>query len=110
MVLLPHFLVMGSIDIDYFLNMSPACLMIKIWEFSYHVHHFPPVDGSCNCQEYLNLCIDAAQEVWDNENFFFFDTALYKFQFYRKKLVCLMSLKNEDYKEQLVESILRGER
>ena len=84
--------------------------MIKIWEFSYHVHHFPPVDGSCNCQEYLNLCIDAAQEVWDNENFFFFDTALYKFQFYRKKLVCLMSLKNEDYKEQLVESILRGER
>ena len=110
MVLLPHFLVMGSIDIDYFLNMSPACLMIKIWEFSYHVPHFPPVDGSCNCQEYLNLCIDAAQEVWDNENFFFFDTALYKFQFYRKKLVCLMSLKNEDYKEQLVESILRGER
>ena len=110
MVLLPHFLVMGSIDIDYFLNMSPACLMIKIWEFSYHVHHFPPVDGSCNCQEYLNLCIDAAQEVWDNENFFFFDTALYKFQFYRKKLVCLMSLKNEDYKEQLVESMLRGER
>ena len=110
MVLLPHFLVMGSIDIDYFLNMSPACLMIKIWEFSYHVHHFPPVDGSCNCQEYLNLCIDAAQEVWDNENFFFFYTALYKFQFYRKKLVCLMSLKNEDYKEQLVESILRGER
>ena len=71
MVLLPHFLVMGSIDIDYFLNMSPACLMIKIWEFLYHVHHFPPVDGSCNCQEYLNLCIDAAQEVWDNENFFF---------------------------------------
>ena len=84
--------------------------MIKIWEFSYHVHHFPPADQSCNCQEYLNLCIDAAQEVWDNKNDIYFDTALYKFQFYRKKLVCLMSLKNEDYKKQLLESILRGER
>ena len=85
--------------------------MIKIWEFSYHVHHFPLDDKSCcNCQEYLNFCIDAAQEVWDNENYIYFDSALYKFQFYRKKRVCLMSLKNEEYKEQLVESILRGER
>ena len=24
----------------YFLDLSPACLMIKIWEYSYHVHHF----------------------------------------------------------------------
>ena len=102
---------MGSIDIDYFSNMSPARPMIKIWEFSYHVHHFPLDDKSCcNCQEYLNFCIDAAQEVWDNENYIYFDSALYKFQFYRKKLVCLMSLKNEEYKEQLVESLLRGER
>ena len=102
---------MGSIDIDYFSNMSPAHPMIKIWEFSYHVHHFPLDDkSSCNCQEYLNFCIDAAQEVWDNENYIYFDSALYKFQFYRKKRVCLMSLKNEEYKEQLVESILRGER
>ena len=102
---------MGSIDIDYFSNMSPARPMIKIWEFSYHVHHFPLDDKSCcNCQEYLNFCIDAAQEVWDNENYIYFDSALYKFQFYRKKRVCLMSLKNEEYKEQLVESILREER
>ena len=102
---------MGSIDIDYFSNMSPARPRIKIWEFSYHVHHFPLDDKSCcNCQEYLNFCIDAAQEVWDNENYIYFDSALYKFQFYRKKRVCLMSLKNEEYKEQLVESILRGER
>ena len=102
---------MGSIDMDYFLNMSPASLMIKIWEFSQHVHHFPPADPSCcNCQECLNLCIDSAREVWDNENYIFFDSALYRFQFHRKKLVCLMSLKNEDYKEQLIESILRGER
>ena len=78
---------MGSIDIDYFSNMSPARPMIKIWEFSYHVHHFPLDDKSCcNCQEYLNFCIDAAQEVWDNENYIYFDSALYKFQFYRKNV------------------------
>ena len=54
-------------------------------------------------KEYLNLCIDTAREVWDNEHYIFFDSALYRFQFHRKKLVCLMSLKNEGYKEQLVE-------
>ena len=102
---------MGSIDMGYFLNMSPAHLMIKIWEFSEHVHHSSlPDRNDCNCQEYLNLCIDAAREVWDKENYIFFDSALYRFQFHRKKLVCLMSLKNEDFKDQLVESILRGER
>ena len=88
--------------------MTPARLIIKIWEFSHHVHHFPPVKLSCcNCQEYLDLCIDTAQEVWDNKNFIFFDSALYRFQYHRKKPVCLMSLKNEEYKEQLIESILR---
>ena len=91
--------------------MSPARLMITIWEYSYHVLQFTPDDtSSCNCQEYLNLRIDAAQEVWDNENYIYFDTALYRFQFHRKKYICLMSLRNEDYKEQLVESILRGEK
>ena len=64
---------MGSIDMGYFLNMSPACLMIKIWEFSEHVHHSSlPDQKDCNCQEYLNLCIDAAREIWDNENYIFF--------------------------------------
>ena len=110
-ILSQFFVEMGSIDMGYFLNMSPARLMIKIWKFSEHVHHSSLADQSdCNCQEYLNLCIDTAREVWDNENYIFFDSALYRFQFHRKKLVCLMSLKNEDYKEQLVESILRGER
>ena len=41
---------------------------------------------------------------------YFFDSALYKFQFHRKKYVVLMSIKNESYKEQLIEEILRGER
>ena len=51
---------MGSIDIVFFLNMSPARLMIRIWEFSYHVHHFLPENSTdCKCNEYLNLCIDA---------------------------------------------------
>lgn len=102
---------MGSIDMSYFLNMSPARLMIKIWEFSHHVHHIPALDpSSCNCKYYLQCCIDTAREIWDNENYIYFDSALYKFQFHRKRYVCLMSLKNEDYKEHLVESILRRER
>ena len=102
---------MGSIDMSYFLRLSPARLMIKIWEFSYHIHHIPELDPStCDCQNYLELCIDAARELWDNENCIYFDSTLYKFQFHRKKYLCLMSLNNEKYKEQLVESILRGER
>ena len=56
------------------------------------------------------MCIDAAREFWDNENYIFFDSALYRFQFHRKKLVYLIALKNEGFKDQLVESILRGER
>ena len=56
------------------------------------------------------MCIDAAKDSWDNENYIYFDTALNYFQFHRKKYVCLMSLKNEDYKEQLIEIILSVER
>ena len=101
---------MGSIDMGYFLK-HESCKSDEIWEFSEHVHHSPlPDQKDCNCQEYLNLCIDAARDVWDIEDYIFFDSAIYRFQFHRKKLVCLMSLENEDYKDQLVESILRGER
>ena len=68
----PIFFRNGSIDVGYFLNMSPARLMIKIWKFSEHVHHSSLTNQSdCNCQEYLNLCIDTAREVWDNENSIF---------------------------------------
>ena len=74
--------------------MSPARLMIKIWEFSHHFLH-STADDSFDCQ-----C----------ENYIYFDTTLYHFQFHRKKYVCLMSLKNEDYKEQLMERIVRGGR
>ena len=91
--------------------MSPARLMIKIWEFSHHFLQLTADDSfDCQCEKYLNIGIDAARDSWDNENYIYFDTALYHFQFHRKKYVCLMSLKNEDYKEQLVERILRGER
>ena len=102
---------MGSIDISSFTNLSPANFMIKIWEFSEHVHHKPPPDlSSCNCQFYLRCCIEAAREVWDNENYIFFGSALYRFQFHRKKYLCIMSTKNDHYREYLVESILREER
>ena len=75
---------MGSIDMGYFLSMSPARLMIKIWEFSYHIQHFPAPDlSSCNCQNYLECCIGTAGEMkWDIENYIYFDSALYKFQFH----------------------------
>ena len=56
------------------------------------------------------MCINAARDSWDNENYIFFDSALYKFQFHIKKYVVLISTKNESYKEQLIEEILRGER
>ena len=91
--------------------MSPARLMIKIWEFSHHFLHLTADDSfDCQCEKYLNVCIDAARDLWDNENYIYFDTTLYHFQFHRKKYVCLMSLKNEDYKEQLMERIVRGGR
>lgn len=102
---------MGTIDMGYFLNMSPACLMIKIWEFSEHVNHTPPPDpSSCNCSQYLDICIDTVSEIWGNENYIYLDTALYTFQFHRKKYLCLMSSNNETYKEQFVKGILRQER
>ena len=64
---------MGSIDIASFQNLSPASLMIKIWEFSEHVHHKPPPDPrSCNRQFYLQCFIEAVREVCDNENYIFF--------------------------------------
>ena len=101
---------MDSIE-NLFSYMTPARLMIKIWEYSNHVLHVSPDESfDCKCQEYLNMCIDAARDAWNTENYIYFDTALYRFQFHRKKYVSLMSLKNEDYKNQLVEGILRGER
>ena len=91
--------------------MSPARLMIKIWEFSHHfVHSAPDKSFDFQCEKCLNMCTDAARDSWDNENYIYFDTALYYFHFHRKKYLCLMSLENEDYKEQLIEGILRGER
>ena len=101
---------MDSIE-NMFSYMSPARLMIKILEYSHDIlHSAPDQTFECQCQDYRNMCIDAARDDWDVENYIFFDSALYRFQFHRKKYVSLMSLKNEDYKEQLVEGILRGER
>ena len=67
---------MGSLTDVLFHNMSAAELMIKSWEFSEHVHVNPPLD---NCHYYLNLCIDAARGIWDNENFISFHIAAFRF-------------------------------
>ena len=49
---------MDSIE-NMFSYMSPAHLMIKIWEYSSHVLHSAP-DQSLDCQyqDYLNMCIE----------------------------------------------------
>ena len=62
---------------------SPARLMIKIWEFSHHFFHSTADESfDCQCEKYLNMCIDAARDSWDNEIIYIFDTALYHFQFH----------------------------
>lgn len=82
---------MASINVDFFRNLSPASLMIKIWELSEHVHHKPQSDEfTCNCHFYLNCCIEAAREQ-SNDNYMFFDTAIYRFQFHRKNHIDIMS-------------------
>lgn len=82
---------MASINVDFFRNLSPASLMIKIWKFFEHVHHKPPSDEfTCNCHYYLNCCIEAAREQW-NDSYMFFDTAIYRFQFHRKNCIDIMS-------------------
>lgn len=78
---------MGSIDIASFQNLSPASMMIKTREFSEHVHHKPPPDpSSCNCQFYLQCCIEAAREVWDNENYIFLTVLCIDFSFTEKNI------------------------
>ena len=71
--------------------MYPAHLMIKMWEFSHHfLHSSPDKSFDCQCEKYLNMCINAAQDSWDNENYIYFDSALYNFQFQRKKYLYIM--------------------
>lgn len=58
---------MGSLDRAFFDGLTADELMIKIWEFSEHVHHTPPPDlTSCNCGNYLQMCIDAARDKWQD--------------------------------------------
>ena len=70
---------MGSIDIASFQNLSPASMMIKIREFSEHVHHKPPPDPS-------SCSIEAAREVWDNENYIFLTVLCIDFSFTEKNI------------------------
>ena len=99
----------GSISIDFFQNLSPAAVIINILDYSNHVHHTPPPDNeTCSCVFYLNCCIDAASEQW-HEEYIFFNTAIYKFQFCRKELIELMSIKNEYALEYFIECILRDQ-
>ena len=96
----------GSLEIVFFRSLSPEKLMIKIWDFSNHVHHNRRIEKeNCNCHHYLNLCIEAAREQWRND-FMFFDTAIYRFQFHRKELVEIMTTTNEIFLEYLIRCYL----
>ena len=91
---LPFSLDVGSLDMGFFRSFSIEKLLIKIRDISNHVHHVRPDDSeSCNCRHYLNLCIEAAREQW-RDNFIYFDTAIYRFQFHRKELINVMAVDN----------------
>ena len=99
----------GSINVDFFQNLSPVALVIKIWDYSYHVHHTPLPDNlNCNCQFYLNCYTEAAREQL-HEDYIFFETVIYRFQFRRKEFIELMSIKNECALEHFIECILRDQ-
>ena len=50
---------MGSITDVLLASTSVPELMIKIWEFSEHVHENPPPHLlTCDCKHYLDICID----------------------------------------------------
>ena len=56
-------------DVDYFLNLSPTCLMIKVWEYSHlsHVNYFEPEVAKV-CRKNLEKCIETPNQVSDTEN------------------------------------------
>ena len=44
--------------------MSPARLIIKIWEFCHHfLHSAADKSFDCQCEKYLNMCINAARDL-----------------------------------------------
>ena len=99
---------MGSITDVILGSTSVPRLMIKIWEFSGHVHENPPSDlSSYDYRHYLDICIDAASALWDNENYIFFDTVIYRFQFCRGDFFKIMNLPSLNQKLFCIELILR---
>ena len=99
---------MGSITDALLTNIPVPELLIKIWEFSEHVYENPQTDlSSCDCRHYLDICIDVARALWDNENCIFFDTAMYRFQFCRSDFFLIMNLPSLNQKLFCIEMILR---
>ena len=102
------FVGMSVHDVDYFLNLSPVCLMIKVWEYSHlsHINYFEPEVVKV-FRKNLEKCIEALNQVWDTENFVWLEFALLWFQFERNKLERLMQARDEGFKEKLIKSILK---
>ena len=66
---------------------SPARLMIKIWEFSHHFFHSTADESfDCQCEKYLNMCIDAARDSWDNEIIYILTLPYTIFSFIEKNM------------------------
>ena len=82
--------------------------MIKVWEYSHlsHVNYFEPEVAKVFSKN-LEKCIDTLNQVWDTENYACLEFALLWFQFERNKLEKLMQTRDEEFKEKLIESILK---
>ena len=55
----------------------------------------------------LEKCIEALNQVYDTENYVCLESALLWFQFERHKLGRLIQARDEEFKEKLIESILK---
>ena len=78
---------MDSIE-NLFSYMSVPRPMINIWEYSDHVHHIKhdkKID--CKCEKYLNMCINAARDSWDNESYIFLTVLFINFNFIEKNML-----------------------
>ena len=86
---------MASLNQEVFDQLDLADLLIKIWDFSEHVHHMSSPDpSSCACEHYLQLCVNAARNKW-SPDYMYFDTINYHIQFHHKKFESVMRMENE---------------
>lgn len=72
-------------DLEYFLQFSPAALLIKIWEYSIFAHLENGIVSNIYRKKIMTF-IEALTKVWSNEKFGCYLSALVLFQLKRKNL------------------------